>query len=92
MSGAYEYAWSEAKRATNLERHGVDFADADRLDWDRAITVDQNHHGEVRHLTYAPLAGRLHAIVWTDRDGVMRIISFRKANERERRKYEHQTK
>ena len=63
MSAEYEFEWGEAKRVANLRKHGVDFADAERLDWDRALTVDRMRGGELRHLTYAPLENRLHALV-----------------------------
>ena len=31
-----QYEWDENKRRTNLEKHGEDCADVDRLDWSRA--------------------------------------------------------
>ena len=39
-----QYEWDENKRRTNLEKHGEDFADVDRLDWSRAhIEPDTRH-------------------------------------------------
>ena len=34
-----ELEWDEAKRLSNLEKHGLDFADASKLDWDNATYV-----------------------------------------------------
>ncbi len=84
----FEYEWDAAKAARNLAIHGVDFADVEDFEWECALTIDQIRSGELRHLSYAPVGGRLHALVWTDRDGVIRIISFRKANSREVLAYE----
>lgn len=44
-------------------------------------------YGEYRMLTFGKLDGRMVVLAWTDRDGSRRIISMRKANEREQKKY-----
>jgi len=87
-SGKYE--WDEAKRRSNLGRHGVDFADAGLLDWDAAFRIAQTIDGERRVLAFAPINSRLFAIVYTLRGETVRIISFRKANDREMDRYEKQ--
>ena len=43
---------------------------------------------EVRSLTYAEMDSKLYTLVWTWRDEVMRIISFRRANNKEIDRYE----
>ncbi|PDH64610.1 MAG: hypothetical protein CNE91_04050 [SAR116 cluster bacterium MED-G04] len=35
-----EYEWNENKRKETMRDRGVDFADAARIDWDAAITVE----------------------------------------------------
>ncbi|MEO1687491.1 MAG: BrnT family toxin [Pseudomonadota bacterium] len=84
------FEWDEAKRAANLAKHGVDFADAARLEWGAAKTFADRRrdYGEARTAALVPLGGRLHACLYTLRDGRLRIISLRKANARERRTYE----
>ena len=82
------FEWDEAKRRRNLELHGVDFAIAREMAWDRAMTFDQQRNDELRHLSYVPAGSRIHAIVWTARGGKIRIISLRKANSREVSRYE----
>ena len=79
-----EFEWDEAKRAANLDKHGVDFADAAGLDWAGARTLSHLRGDELRFRSFAYLGTRLHVIIWTPRNGRKRIISFRKANRRER--------
>ena len=45
-------------------------------------------YGETRCRAFGILEGRLLVVVFTVRDGVLRIISARKANARERRSHE----
>ena len=82
------YEWNETKRARNKALHGLDFADVGTLEWYADLTYDQVRDGELRHLSYVPLREDLYAVVWTQRGEAIRIISFRKANNRERRTYE----
>lgn len=83
------YEWDEAKRVESLQKHGVDFADAWRLDWALAIvnTDYRFPYGEARYVAHAPLYGRLHALVFTLRNDTHRVISFRRANRREQAEY-----
>ncbi|MCY3879896.1 MAG: BrnT family toxin [Rhodobacteraceae bacterium] len=48
---------------------------------------DRRDYGEARFITIGFLDGEMVVLVWTPRDDVYRIISMRKANERERRLY-----
>jgi uncharacterized DUF497 family protein len=81
--------WDEAKEAENRRKHGVSLADAARLDWHNGMPGEDKRrdYGEERRYVIAPLKGRLHVCVYTLRAGRTRIISLRKANLRERRKY-----
>lgn len=85
------YEWDESKRLSNLEKHGEDFADVARLDWSRAYVEPdtRRNYGEPRYVAFVPRDdNRLMCLVFTPRDRRMRIISYRKANSRERRIYE----
>jgi len=84
------YEWDEAKRQSSLEKHGKNFADVRLLQWDLAFCSTQIVEGEVRILSYVPLNNRLFAVVYTVRGVKLRIISFRKANNREMDFYENQ--
>lgn len=49
----------------------------------------RRNYGENRFITIGFLDGRMVVLVWTPRDGAYRIISMRKANEREKTRYTH---
>lgn len=78
-------SWDEAKRAANLDKHGVDFASLDRFEWAGAVSfVDvRNDYAEARTIAIGRIGTRVHVVVFTWRDGSRRIISARKANPRE---------
>ena len=80
-----EFEWDEDKRAANLEKHGVDFAEAEHLDWANSRTRPHLREGELRFRTFGYIGDRLHVVVWTQRGDRKRVISVRKANQRERR-------
>jgi len=84
------YEWDEAKRLSNLKKHGVDFADIEEFDWAGAISwIDcRENYGEERHLALGIFRDRIHSVAFTERRGVTRIISFRRAEKREVRQYE----
>jgi uncharacterized DUF497 family protein len=84
------YIWDEAKRAANLAKHGVDFAAAECFDWETArVSADlRRAYGEPRMVALGKIGSRLHVMVFTRRAGKVRIISLRKANNREMWRYE----
>ncbi len=81
------YEWDNAKRAINLGKHGVDFRDIERFDWGGALIMPEVRHNEQRFVASGFLDGRLHVVVYSRRGTYRRIISFRKANRREERRY-----
>lgn len=85
--------WDEAKRATNLAKHLVDFADADFFDWGRALVVEdvRRNYGEARFVALGPLGMTLYSLAFTRRGQEIRIISLRKASRKERKSYEQKT-
>ena len=78
-----------AKRAKNLEKHQIDLAEAEQVFEGNTLTieVDRFDYGEQRFITIGRLAGRMMVIVWTPRGAVRRIITMRKANDREQAAY-----
>jgi uncharacterized DUF497 family protein len=84
-----ELEWDEEKRQKNLRERGIDFASAAAMDQTSALTVLDNRtdYGEERYLSFGYIEARLHVLCWTPRDGRMRIISLRKANEREQKAF-----
>lgn len=87
-----ELEWDENKRESNLAKHGLDFADAeDMLAGKAVITADKRkEYGESRYNALGVLEGRIVHLTFAVRKGVIRPISFRKANDRERRRYERE--
>jgi uncharacterized DUF497 family protein len=86
-----QFEWDEAKRRLNIQSRGLDFVDAIGAfsDVRRMIWEDcRRDYGEVRFNMLARTHGRVVHVTFTLRGAVVRIISFRKANERERRRYE----
>ena len=84
------YEWDEQKRAANKARHRVDFLVVVDFDWDSALVApdDRYDYGEERYVSIGPINGRLHVLIFTRRDAAVRVISLRKANEREVKQYE----
>ena len=84
--------FDHAKDATNIDKHGVSLALADELDWNAAVVWEDRRHdyGETRFVALAPHARRLYCVAFTQRAGMRRIISLRKANRREIELYENE--
>lgn len=84
-----EIAFDITKDAANLEKHGISLAAAATLEWDDALVwLDERHnYGEVRMCAISYISDRLYYVVYVDRDEARRIISLRKANLREVKRY-----
>ena len=91
---AVRIEFDAAKDGTNRDKHGVSLGEAARLDWERALAKPDRRrdYGEPREIGYGLIDGRLYCVVFLRRRAVFRIISLRKANRREVRNYEQQTK
>jgi uncharacterized DUF497 family protein len=86
-----KFEWDESKAAQNLVKHGVPFEFATRvfLDPERIDTKDARRvYGEERRITLGRIDERLYAVVYTVRSEAIRLISARKANDREESFYE----
>jgi len=81
--------WDGAKCQTILAKHGVDFADIEQFQWDSAITEldDRYDYGEAREIGLGLIGDRVYYLAYTRRGEAIRIISLRKANGREVRKW-----
>jgi hypothetical protein len=87
-----EFEWDSAKAASNLEKHGVDFEEAQTVFDDplAAIFDDEEHSAEeAREIIIGhSVHGRLVLVCFIERPSVIRIISARPATRRERQDYE----
>ncbi len=79
-----EFEWDAEKRPMNLGKHGLDFRDACRLFDGRPLyTYPSPREGEDRFVSVGFIGHRLIAVVWLERDRVIRIISMRRARDGE---------
>ena len=79
------------KRAKALQERGLDFARAGEV-FDGLHLTGQDtrtNYEEDRFISVGFLDARLVVLVWTPRGEVRRIISMRKANDREKALYAH---
>ena len=86
---ALTVVFDSAKRRETLKGRGLDMARAAEVFEGRTLTVqdDRRDYGEERFITIGFLDRRMVVVVWTVRNGTRRVISMRKANEREQAHY-----
>jgi uncharacterized DUF497 family protein len=84
------YEWDPAKARRNLQKHGVDLADAVAVFEDEyALTLEDPSSEEPRWVSVGlDHLGRVLVVVYTWRGDKIRLISARPATPRERRQYE----
>ncbi|MEX0645096.1 MAG: BrnT family toxin [Parvularculaceae bacterium] len=88
-----EYEWDERKAGKNYVKHGVPFETVELFEWDTALVVfDADHSAiEERWIALGLVQGRLHVLIYTERDRRVRVISLRKANAVEKKFYAEKT-
>lgn len=61
----------ETKRQTNLARHGVDFAEMARFQWDSAVSEPDNRldYGEAHEIRLGLIGDRVYDVAYTRRGG-----------------------
>lgn len=81
--------YDPAKRASTLKERGLDFEDCEEVFAGPTISKPdfRRDYNELRITTVGWLHGRMVVVVWTERDGTRRVISMRKANDREKAIY-----
>jgi uncharacterized DUF497 family protein len=85
-----EFEWDDAKAEANLRRHKVRFEYAVEACEDPFALIeldDSQDYGEERFILIGRAAGGVLTVVYTERNGRIRIISAREANDYERRDY-----
>lgn len=86
-----EFEWDEDKNKKNIRERGIDFADArEMFDLPMLVAMDsREEYGESRYIGLGHVRARLMVVIFTERKpGLIRIISLRKANKREQKKFE----
>ena len=84
-----EFEWDAMKNHRNIEKHGIDFANAVRIFENPTFEVVDNRrdYGETRVVAMGTVDEIILYVLYTTRGGIRRIISARRANRRERRTY-----
>lgn len=82
--------WDEPRRQRTLTNRGLDFTDANQVIDGTSLTFpdDRRDYGEQRLITVGFLRGRMTLVFWTPRQDTRHIISMRRANEREQKRYQ----
>ncbi|MEN9704658.1 MAG: hypothetical protein RLZZ393_537 [Pseudomonadota bacterium] len=78
------------KDRRNLAKHGVSLAKALDLSWEELVVLPDRRidYGEERFIGYGKLGIRLYCVIFVLRHGTVRIVSLRKANDREIKRYD----
>jgi len=83
------FEWDEAKRRSNIQKHGIDFIGIEGVFAGTTVTIldDRYDYGESRFVTLGLLNGRVVVIAHTETAEVIRVISVRKATKNEEANY-----
>jgi len=86
---AMKVVWDEAKRRTNLRKHGLDFADAEQVFAGITYTIEDRRfeYDERRYITLGMLRDMVVVMAHTETLATLRVISIRKATRNEQRLY-----
>ena len=86
--------YDPAKSERNEMERGLAFSLADEFDWSTALIVEDTRkdYGERRYQALGMIGEKLYMLVFTPRDGLVHVISLRRANQRERTRYATQAK
>ena len=85
-----KFEFNAEKQAANLSKHGIDLQDAAYvfLDPHRLDAADnRKEYGEERRCVVGQVHSRIWVVIYTQRADAIRLISARKANEREKKRY-----
>jgi len=89
---ALTFEWDQRKAAANLKKHGVSFSEAQTVFGDplARIAADRSHSQEEQrwYLIGTSTRQRIIVVAYTERDERIRIITARKAEPSERKRYE----
>jgi uncharacterized DUF497 family protein len=84
-----QIGFDSAKNATNITSRGLSFELVEQMEWATALIQEDTRkaYGERRFQVLGFIGERLHAVVFTPREGKVHVISLRKANSREVKRY-----
>ena len=78
------FEWDDNKSSSNKKKHGIDFEDAKRL-WDDPSRVDirASFSDEERFIIIGKIGSKIWTAIYTIRGDSIRIISVRRARNKE---------
>lgn len=81
------------KSARNERDRGLPFTAVEHFDWEGAVFTEDNRfeYPERRFIALGKIGQRVHVVCFTPIEDGVRVISLRKANPREVRRYENAT-
>ena len=84
-----EITYDSANNGRNIRERGLSFDRVAEVDFNTALVLSDSRkeYGETRYVALSYLDSRLHVLCFTETETGIRIISFRKANEREAKKH-----
>ncbi|WP_336867746.1 BrnT family toxin [Sphingomonas sanguinis] len=84
-----DIAFDPAKDQANIAKHGLSLADAVAFDLSSAVVLpdDRHDYGETRYRAFGRVEGQARCLVFAIRGSTVRIISYRRAHEKEMRRY-----
>ena len=86
-----QFEWDEAKNLENIRKHKIDFTDVPEIfEGSMLIELDDRiNYGEDRWIGIGFLRNGVAVVAWTERrNDIIRIISARRANRYERKRFE----
>ena len=89
-----EIKFDTVKNEKNIQERNLNFERVAEFDFETAqFDIDNRHdYGETRYRAMGFLDKRLYSLVFVEIVGGIRVISFRKANKREVKRYENQSR
>ena len=89
-----EIEYDPTKNQQNIKDRGLNFDLSINFDWDTAIVLEDTRkdYGETRYSAIGFIESRLYVLVFTPRNEAIRVISLRKANDREVKRYDNHNK
>lgn len=84
-----EIEFDPDKDAANIAKHGLSLADAGMINLPHAAVIvdERTYYREVRYRAFGRIEGEGYCLAFTLRGEVLRPISFRRAHEKEMRRY-----
>ena len=84
-----ELTFDRVKDAANIAKHGVSLADFQGFDGEPHVAIDDRYdYGETRYQARGRIGGIGYCAVFTVTATGIHLISFRRAHEKEMRRYE----